>query len=1101
MPVQLQALSTAVPPHRLPQDMVATRAQAMLGPRYPQFERMLKTFQTSGVETRYSAAPLEWFDDPHGWADRNTIYLQGAVDLFLAVARDALAQAGWRADEVDAVVSVSSTGIATPTLEALAFGARGFRPDIERVPVFGLGCAGGVSGLSIARTQAVAQPGAKVLPVVVELCTLSFRADRLQKADIIATDLCDNADTLGKQWDRPARTRELIQHNGRKSVATVLLGEPFLCRLVSLNRDSSNWGNRSPLRRNQPRMIYPERQRLDWHYHGFSILVATGAALALTLIDAGALPNGLFYDFTQRHFDQVEERRVLLVEGNVSDDLAVSSAWSPLMWELADKGAAHVIVIDLPSDVAVPLLPQTDLVVAARANPDLRLPGNSILDSQIPHRDVVAVSAIPPAQYGVHRTQLTKVNIGSESLPTLEARVAGLEFSEPFYVRFGGGVASLQRVSVADLLAGRVSGDLIAGRSVLVAARDQSALTTPSSIDWPNISLLEYHAFALETALSGRLPRPPPFILVGLLVIFVGITAVPLYVRTGPRGTLAVVLGVTIVIAITGVAAFRLLDVVLPIGELFVSQAVLSLLLWRRREVSQERTLRSRVRTLRAQLGVQKDREAVIANSAPRLADALGLQRYLVLRVNGKRLDAEFGHGPNLDEVAAQVEHTNNQLFLRAVDTRAAVQIRADEPSGLYALALHHDGTTFGLWIVEPQSDLREETLRILPLYADVLAEQLASSPEFIATPGDRNVEGDIEEASGLLVERMRTLEAALERGASELAVFDIFGAMHFASGQFLDRIASIDLNPTDDGRKFAFSSPSTVLSALTGVEECEVKRLLVESLVTGRSAIVNGGHAGKGPLRVSPASRRPGEPATLLVFQSIDVSNADDATRVRAGANEETIRLMRNDLEAMHFALAILENEEISSQQRTQTVYFLGAAVNRAGLRIETFLKEKADSAKLSPVSPDSASVLDVLADVLDQRPFAKERIDVNGPVITPAVDVPNRTLETLLGAIVDLLLSDADTVATADPAVKVRIDEDGQDLHVHLASHGAGLPEGRLQQHLESKRPAESPAMRTIVGLLNDLRKEGVHVTGTSDVGGGLSFALRMRKSESMM
>lgn len=183
MPVHLHALSTAVPPHRLPQDMVATRAQAMLGPRYPQFERMLKTFQTSGVETHYSAAPLEWFDDPHGWAERNTIYLQGAVDLFIAVARDALAQAGWRADEVDAVVSVSSTGIATPTLEALAFSEMGFRPDIERVPVFGLGCAGGVSGLSITRTQAVAQPVAKVLLVVVELCTLSFRADRLQKAD------------------------------------------------------------------------------------------------------------------------------------------------------------------------------------------------------------------------------------------------------------------------------------------------------------------------------------------------------------------------------------------------------------------------------------------------------------------------------------------------------------------------------------------------------------------------------------------------------------------------------------------------------------------------------------------------------------------------------------------------------------------------------------------------------------------------------------------------------------------------------------------------------------------------------------------------------
>jgi alkylresorcinol/alkylpyrone synthase len=189
MPIHIHALSTAVPPHRLPQDLVASKAQVILGPKYPQFERLLKTFRTSGVEARYSVAPIAWFEANHSWSAKNALYMEAATELFVAVAQDALRQAGWRADEVDAVVTVSSTGIATPTLEAQAFREMGFRNDIERVPVFGLGCAGGVSGLSIARTQAAAQPGAKVLLVVVELCTLSFRTDRLQKADIIATVL------------------------------------------------------------------------------------------------------------------------------------------------------------------------------------------------------------------------------------------------------------------------------------------------------------------------------------------------------------------------------------------------------------------------------------------------------------------------------------------------------------------------------------------------------------------------------------------------------------------------------------------------------------------------------------------------------------------------------------------------------------------------------------------------------------------------------------------------------------------------------------------------------------------------------------------------
>jgi alkylresorcinol/alkylpyrone synthase len=84
---------------------------------------------------------------------------------------------------------VSSTGIATPSLEARAAQTMGFRGDIQRVPVFGLGCAGGVSGLAIAARLAKAEPGSKVLLVVVELCTLAFRLDQLTKANIVATAL------------------------------------------------------------------------------------------------------------------------------------------------------------------------------------------------------------------------------------------------------------------------------------------------------------------------------------------------------------------------------------------------------------------------------------------------------------------------------------------------------------------------------------------------------------------------------------------------------------------------------------------------------------------------------------------------------------------------------------------------------------------------------------------------------------------------------------------------------------------------------------------------------------------------------------------------
>ena len=109
--------------------------------------------------------------------------------LFIDAATRALDAAGLTAAEVDTVVTISSTGIATPSLEASVAGRMGFRADVERVPVFGLGCAGGVSGLSIASRLAQSRPGSVVLLVAIELCTLAFRLDKLTKANIVATAL------------------------------------------------------------------------------------------------------------------------------------------------------------------------------------------------------------------------------------------------------------------------------------------------------------------------------------------------------------------------------------------------------------------------------------------------------------------------------------------------------------------------------------------------------------------------------------------------------------------------------------------------------------------------------------------------------------------------------------------------------------------------------------------------------------------------------------------------------------------------------------------------------------------------------------------------
>src|SRR5271167_1200314 len=161
----------------------------MFGPRLPQFETLSSVFANTGIVKRHGVKPFDWYLTPRGWPERTEAFLEGAEALYIDVASKALASAGLRAADIDTVVTICSTGIATPSLDARVARQMGFRSDVSRVPVFGLGCAGGVSGLSIASRLAQSRPGSNVLLVALELCTLAVRHDGLTKANIVAASL------------------------------------------------------------------------------------------------------------------------------------------------------------------------------------------------------------------------------------------------------------------------------------------------------------------------------------------------------------------------------------------------------------------------------------------------------------------------------------------------------------------------------------------------------------------------------------------------------------------------------------------------------------------------------------------------------------------------------------------------------------------------------------------------------------------------------------------------------------------------------------------------------------------------------------------------
>jgi alkylresorcinol/alkylpyrone synthase len=188
-PCSLISLATAVPPNVIGQAEAKSLAREAFGGSKALFDRLAGVFDNAGILQRNIVAPASWYMDQHGWSDRNAVYLAAAEELFVAAAAKAIEQAGLGPRDIDGIVAVSTTGIATPSLDARTHARLGRRPDGRRVPVFGLGCAGGVNGLALAARLAASDPGQRWLFVTVETCSISIRLDSSDPAAIVATAL------------------------------------------------------------------------------------------------------------------------------------------------------------------------------------------------------------------------------------------------------------------------------------------------------------------------------------------------------------------------------------------------------------------------------------------------------------------------------------------------------------------------------------------------------------------------------------------------------------------------------------------------------------------------------------------------------------------------------------------------------------------------------------------------------------------------------------------------------------------------------------------------------------------------------------------------
>ncbi len=223
------AVATAAPPHRIDQATIR-REFARLCDGIPQVERLMPVFDRSGVETRHLIHQPAWYLEERSWEDRNREYCERALDLAERAARDSLERAGITAEQVDHVYFVTTTGLATPSIDAFLAGRLGLRPTVRRSPLFGLGCAAGAGALSRASDTLTGRPGEIALVVSVEICSLVFSKAARTPTDLVGVALFgDGAAAAVLAGDETGRTgvRVLATETRVFADATRLMGWDF----------------------------------------------------------------------------------------------------------------------------------------------------------------------------------------------------------------------------------------------------------------------------------------------------------------------------------------------------------------------------------------------------------------------------------------------------------------------------------------------------------------------------------------------------------------------------------------------------------------------------------------------------------------------------------------------------------------------------------------------------------------------------------------------------------------------------------------------------------------------------------------------------------
>ncbi|WP_409251125.1 type III polyketide synthase [Bacillus sp. SCS-153A] len=183
-------VETAIPPYSIKQEEAAVFAENLFAENFRDIKRLLPVFQNGDIDSRNFVNDIEWFKKPRSFQEKNDSFIEKAVQLGTEAIRKCVENTdGVTYSDIDAIFYICTTGIATPSIDARIMNHLPFPEQVKRIPIWGLGCAGGASGLSRAYEYCLAFPKANVLVLTIELCSLTFQHGDRSKSNLIGTSL------------------------------------------------------------------------------------------------------------------------------------------------------------------------------------------------------------------------------------------------------------------------------------------------------------------------------------------------------------------------------------------------------------------------------------------------------------------------------------------------------------------------------------------------------------------------------------------------------------------------------------------------------------------------------------------------------------------------------------------------------------------------------------------------------------------------------------------------------------------------------------------------------------------------------------------------